>query len=208
MHFLDRRRLITRCHFAAFVSFQKGHDVGFGDTAVLAGAGHHFRIEIVLFQEPPHGRAGFPCLGRTRRFGRRFFNHDRLFGRSRMLLGCAGLGSRCSGTFALRQYRQHIPGGNGGTILDLYFLEHTVGRRRYFQHDLVGLEIDEVFIATHPIAGFLVPGDESCVGHRLRQHWHFYFNTHLVFRFDSRGLADLLALIWISSAASTNAFCC
>ena len=41
-------------------------------------------------------------------------------------------------------------------------------RRRQLEHDLVGLDVDQVLVALHRLAGLLVPVDERRLGDRLR----------------------------------------
>ncbi len=57
--------------------------------------------------------------------------------------------------------RQQLPAGHGGAVAELDFLEHAGRGRRHLENDLVGLQIDEIFIARHGIAGLLVPRDNA-----------------------------------------------
>src|SRR5690606_16903517 len=57
-------------------------------------------------------------------------------------------------------------------------LQHAVGRCRHLEHDLVGLEVHEVLVATHGVSGLLVPGDERGVRHGLGQLRNLDLNAH------------------------------
>ena len=60
---------------------EERHDIGFGNTAVLAGTSDHRRIEIVLFEQPPNRRARLHGLRRC------FLLHGRRVAVARRLLG-------------------------------------------------------------------------------------------------------------------------
>jgi hypothetical protein len=57
-------------------------------------------------------------------------------------------------------------------------LEHAVGRSGNLEHDLVRLEVDEIFLAAHGLAGLLVPGDERRVGYGFGQLRNFDLDAH------------------------------
>ena len=61
---------------------------------------------------------------------------------------------------------------------NLIFLQHAGRRRGNLEHHLVGLQIDEIFIARDGLAGLLVPRDQRGVSHRLRQLRHANFDCH------------------------------
>ena len=44
-----------------------------------------------------------------------------------------------------------------GAVLKLDFTDHSGRGSRYLQDHLVGLQVDEIFVARHGIAGLLVP---------------------------------------------------
>ena len=92
-------------YLTALLTLQEAHYVRLGDTAVLAAAGHHRRIEIMLLQETAHGRAGFPRFRGTLFVGRRFCLRDRLFGLRRGFPALLRFGGRC-GTLALCEHGQ------------------------------------------------------------------------------------------------------
>ncbi len=150
----------------------------------------------MLFEQSPNSRT---CLGnpggllglRSLGFG---------LGRHFPLFSCCDL--------TLFENGQHLAGRHGRTVLDLYLPQHSRCGRRHLEYHFVGFEVDEILVARHRIAGLLVPADERRVADRFRQWRHLDLNTHLGFRFVSLGLADLLALLSISSAASTKACCC
>ena len=56
--------------------------------------------------------------------------------------------------------------------------QHAVARRRQLEHDLVGLDVDQVLVALDRLAGLLVPADQRRLGDRLGQLRHFDFDAH------------------------------
>ena len=56
--------------------------------------------------------------------------------------------------------------------------DHAVDRRRHLEHDLVGLEIDEILVPADGLAGLLVPGDERRIGDGLGQLRNFDLDAH------------------------------
>src|SRR3546814_3382617 len=55
-----------------------------------------------------------------------------------------------------------------GPRLNANFLEHAIGGRRHFEHDLVGFEVQQVLLAGHRVTSLDVPGGNGCRRHRLR----------------------------------------
>jgi hypothetical protein len=78
--------------------------------------------------------------------------------------------------------------------------DRAVNGRRYFQHDLVGFQVNEVFIAVNGVARALVPAGDGCVLHGLGQNGYFYFNRH-----ETDSIADSSVVGMIAS--STNCCC-
>ena len=56
--------------------------------------------------------------------------------------------------------------------------QHAFNRRGCFKHDLVGFNIDQVFVALHHFALLAMPRQQRGFGNRLRQLRHFDFNDH------------------------------
>ena len=71
-----------------------------------------------------------------------------------------------------------LTGGDAVAALldDLH--QHTIRGRGRFQHNLVGFDIDEVFIAGNSVAFLLVPADQRGFGNGLGQLRHFNFDQH------------------------------
>ena len=90
--------------------------------------------------------------------------------------------------FACFENREHLSARHGRAVLNSQLFDDTGRWRRHFEHDFVGFEIDEVFIATDAFAWLLVPRHERRVGHRLRQLRNFDFDTHSRFLFERRVL--------------------
>ena len=172
----------------AVIGLQERHDVRLGYASVLAGAGDHRRVEIVFFEQSTNGRAG---LDRSRvqalLFCRLFF------------LAAGALPWPCRSTsHHLRQNGQYIASHNGRSIFNFDLLQNAASRRGNLEHDLVGFEIDEIFVTRYGITRFLMPGDQRCVADRFGQVRDFDFNCHFLLRPASLGFADLLALLSIS----------
>ncbi len=111
---------------------------------------------------------------RPRRSGCRF----RRRGRSRFRCGrSARRGRRCADLAGL-QHGEHLPARDDGAVGRDDLLQHTVGGRRHFEHDLVRLEVDEVLVTPHGFAGLLVPGDERGVRHGLGELRNLDLDAH------------------------------
>ena len=61
------------------------------------------------------------------------------------------------------------------------FGQHAGGRRRQLEHDLVGLDVDQVLVALDRLAGLLVPVEQRRLGDRLRQLRDLDFDDALPF---------------------------
>ena len=62
---------------------------------------------------------------------------------------------------ALDAHRDHLLRGDGVALAVAQFLDHAAGDRRHFEYDLVGLQVDQRFVACHAIAHLLVPGGDG-----------------------------------------------
>ena len=169
-------------------------DVAFRDAPFSARARDRSGIEVVLLDELAHGGPHLVCRGRSRCRGRcrgadaaarccaagaaglrREFRRWRCF-RRRLLRG--GRGRRNAG--ARFQNREQLAARHDGTVASDDLFEDTVGGSRDFEHDFVGLEVDEVLFAAHCVAGFLVPGDERGIRHGLGQLWNLDLDAHWI----------------------------
>jgi hypothetical protein len=146
--------------------------VGLGDAAFAAAAGDLGRVDRVLIDELP-GRRHEPRVGaRGGGLGRRRGRHrhrlgpDRGRGRGRR----PGLGVERRDDLA-RSDRAAV----GLDDLD----EHAVGRGRQLEHDLVGLDVDEVLVALDRLARLLVPGEQRRLRNRFGQLRHLHFDQHV-----------------------------
>src|SRR5690606_29501202 len=101
---------------------------------------------------------------------------------------------------ALLDLRDHLPAEHGRAVLDEDLAEHARRGRGDFQHDLVGLDVDEVLVALDAVAFLLVPADERRVGDGLRQLRNLDFSAHAFLRFTD-------FLLSRSSAPASSSFC-
>jgi len=79
----------------------------------------------------------------------------------------SGRGGRGGSSGSFLDHGQDLPARDGGAIGNLDLPQHAARRRRHFEHDLVGLEVDQVLVAVDGIARLLAPRDERGIGHRL-----------------------------------------
>ena len=68
-----------------------------------------------------------------------------------------------------------------GTVARDDLADDAVDGRGDLEHDLVGLEIDEILFAAHGIAGLLVPRDERCIRDGLGQLRNLDLDAHGMF---------------------------
>ena len=115
-------------------------------------------------------RAAAGCAARrrrrcaaARRCGRRVRRRRRLRARLRLALRCRSC--------AITSLLVTVPPSPF-----MIFTSTPESRRRRLEHDLVGLDVDEVFVALDELAGLLVPRHQRRLGHRLRELRHFHFD--------------------------------
>ena len=70
--------------------------------------------------------------------------------------------------------------GDGLAVLGRDLAEHTGGRRRHFDGDLVGLELDQRLVHRDGVAGFLEPAADGCFRHGLAERRNTNF-SHGIF---------------------------
>jgi hypothetical protein len=91
--------------------------------------------------------------------------------RLRSWFRCCGLlgrrkGRRSNGSDRARlEDREQLTARHDGAIDGDDLLDDSIYGRWDFEHDLVRLEIHEVFLAAHGITRLLVPSDQRGVGH-------------------------------------------
>jgi hypothetical protein len=66
----------------------------------------------------------------------------------------------------------------GRAFGELDFLEHAVDGRGHFEHDLVGFQVEQVFIALDRIPRLLVPRRDGRVRHGFGEDRNFDFDGH------------------------------
>src|SRR5690606_2584035 len=74
--------------------------------------------------------------------------------------------------------RQHLLAGDGVAFGELDLLQYAVDRRGDLEHDLVGLQVDQVLIAADGIPDLLVPAGDGGVGHGFGKDRDFDFGGH------------------------------
>ena len=62
--------------------------------------------------------------------------------------------------------------GDRVAVLHRYIGEHTGGRRRHFQCDLVGFKFDQRLVHCHRVARLLEPFADGRFGHRFAEGGH------------------------------------
>ena len=65
-------------------------------------------------------------------------------------------------------------GRHNGAFLDLGLRQDTGDWRRDFQHHLVRLQVDQVFVAGYGLARFLMPCQYRCIADRFRKCGYAY----------------------------------
>ena len=141
--------------------------VFFQDAAVAAGALHGRDIHAFFggqFGGGGHGDAGLG-VGCGRGGGR------------------GGCGGRLRGNdddgFGV-DFRQNLLRGNGVAFVDDDFHQHAGLRRGYFQHDFVGFDVYQHFVAGNGFAGFFVPSQQRAFGDAFGKYGNIYFYNHFV----------------------------
>jgi hypothetical protein len=165
--------IVGRSRSRSRTSLRRGSNgIFLGDATATAGTGD-VRGSNALFVENLAGRrAGRTSRRSSSRSGRR---------QERRCLRCFGSGSRCSSTrlgFGVDAGDQFAR--NDGFAIALDDLDqHASTRRRDFQNDLVGFDIDQDFIASNGFANFLFPGSQRAFGDGLGQLGNLNFdNAH------------------------------
>ena len=133
-----------------------GKGVGFGGTAVAARARNAGGIDIRFGSDASHGRGDRAIAGAGGR-GRR---GD---GSGRDSFGC-GLDRSGGGAADARDDRAGRDRGAGG---DEQFDDDTVGGRRDFERDLVGLDLGDGLVLLHLLADLLGEGGNRAFGDAL-----------------------------------------
>ena len=183
-------RARRRCRGGFWCRCTGAHEVDqifLGHAAIAAGRWHVCRIDLVLGRDALAGRRK---VGSGACFCRSGASRD---GR------CSGLGGRGRGwrrSYSFRflrrsggaflNDREQLLAGHRGTGVLFDFLENAIGRRRHFEHDLVGFKVDEIFVALDRVARLLVPGSDGRVGNGLGQHGDFDFDHGVVLGFCVR----------------------
>ena len=135
-----------------------GH-VLLGDATTAAGAADLRCVETVV-------GGHFLCRGHDRR--RLSFR----CGRVRRLRETCGSGRRrCVGRSLCIGIdgRNHLVAGDRTAVALDDFAQHARRRRRQLQHDFIGLDIDQIFVAPDEFTLLLVPRQQCGLGDRFRQ---------------------------------------
>ena len=96
--------------------------------------------------------------------------------------GRGGLGSRSgrSGGAAFVQLAEQLVAQNGVAFVLDDLGQHAVSLGENLDDHLVGLDVDDQFVALDRFARLLVPGGDGAVGDRFREGWGFDFDSHCV----------------------------
>ena len=150
-----------------------GQHVSFGHTATVPTTRNLTDIQAILGGQATHRRAQTfqICFrrGRERRGGG---------GSTRRRRGGGGFGRGLDSPFLQRG--DHVAGGHDVTFLPQNLPEHTVRRGGNVQHDLIGLQIHEVFASLHRLTWLFLPVDQSAVGDGFRKSGDFHFYGHCI----------------------------
>jgi len=180
-----------------------GDGVFLGDATAASAAGHVGGGDAFFFENlarggaDADGRRGCRSSGGGRRGGGRF-GCGRWSGGSR---GGAGFGVDAGDQFA---------GGDGFAVALDDFDQHAGGGRRGFEHDLIGFDVDEVFVARDRFAGLFVPGHQRGFRYGFGQRRHFDFDEHgCLLPFPYGLLGDCGVVSWMGpNACVITSFCC
>jgi predicted RNA-binding protein len=92
--------------------------------------------------------------------------------------GLAAAGAAAAGLGLGIDPGDDFAGGHGLAVLLDDLDDHAGIRRRQFEHDLVGFDVDQVLVAGDGIALLDVPGRQRGFGHRFGQLGDFDFDDH------------------------------
>jgi hypothetical protein len=187
---------------------EEAHHVGLGDAPVATAAADLRGIQVVLVHQPAH-RGAEPARGLAR------LGVIALVVSSLHASGSASAfaprlrrGGGVTARLAFLEDREDVTGRHRGAVGDPDFLQDAVGRRGHLEHHLVGLEIREILVAAHLVARRLVPRNQRCVRHRLRQLGHLHFDAHAFFLVAFLRIGRRSAGCEPPSAALTRPCCC
>ena len=98
--------------------------------------------------------------------------------------GAAALAGAAAGLAAARRravidLAEQRADRDGLAVLGRDLAEHAGGRRRHFDGDLVGLELDQRLVHRHGIAGLLEPAADGGLGHGLAERRNANFSHGL-----------------------------
>ena len=192
--------------------------VALGHAAVLAGAGHRAGGQLVVGHQLGGGRHGDVALGRRPRRRDRGRHAGRRAGRRlrrRHALICSAPSRLLAFGVDLRDHlarrRQLSP-----SALTISASTPAAGRR-HFEHDLVGLDLDQDLVDRDGLAGLLLPLQQGRFGHRLGQlrnldfnDGHFLSCLRVRARVRERRVLHLVSTkpLSLPKACSSSAFCC
>ena len=151
----------------------RGQHVALGDAAILAGAGNGGGIDAAFGGE-------FSNRRRQRRIRRRGLrSRSRRGGGSGR--GGGGLGGRGGAACApparaVVDLAEQRADGDGLAVLGRDLAEHAGGRRRDFDGDLVGLELDQRLVHRDGVAGLLEPAADGGFRHGLAERRNTNFS--------------------------------
>ena len=153
---------------SGFFGSYSGNYVFLGHTTAFASTGNGSDVDTVFFSD----------LARSRCGNRIVFT---IGSRS------SSLGSRCSGSrrggsssATFNDGAQHFVGQNGVAFVLDDSAQHAVSSGQYFQHYLVGFDINDQVVALYSVARLLVPGGNGAIGNRFRKCWGFDLDSHVL----------------------------
>ena len=147
----------------------RGSDgVFLGHATTLAGAVDAVAVEAGFVGDLARGRGQDLVLGG----GRSGSSGGRRRG--------SGSSGRSSSGSACVQGAQQLAGENGFALALDDFTDHAIGFGQHFHDDLVGLDVDDQFVALDGFARLLVPGGNGAVGNRFREGGGFDLNSHVM----------------------------
>ncbi len=176
-HALGDARAQAR-HFDAFLGPRSGrraaleviHHVRFSQSAATAGGRHLGGVYAFLLDDSAGCGAQLLRVSRGRGVGRRRF---RFPGGFRAGLACRGPFDFTGFDDRKNFITQHRFSGFASDLP-----ENAICRRWNLQHHLVGLQIDQVLVPVHGVAGLFVPGGDRGIVNRFRQYGDLDFNAH------------------------------
>ena len=152
--------------------FDRSDHVLLGHATALAGAGDAVRIDAGFLGQLARGRGqdGVVAASGGRSGG--------LCSRSGG--GRSGSRSGRSGGTAFVQLAEQLVAQNGVAFVLDDLGQHAVSLGENLDDHLVGLDVDDQFVALDCFARLLVPGGDGAVGDRFREGWGFDFDSHCV----------------------------